>query len=421
MLSNAWELLRDSALFLLLGFLLAALLDALFSRLRLAKLLRGNGRRSVFWATLIGIPLPLCSCSVLPTALTLRRKGAGKGATVSFLISAPETGVTSIFLTYALIGPLMAIYRPIAACVTGLVAGLTQNAVERRFPQASPPAAAEGANQPSGCGADCCREPAALQSPDETAAGEAASPAFSDRPLRTALRHTFVNLFDDIVGWVLLGILAAAAIQTWIPPSTLTSVMGGQLQSMLLMLLIGVPLYVCADASTPIAAALIAGGVSPGAALVFLLAGPATNIGTIGVLARQFGRQAVAIYLASIVVVALAAGALVDLAAGGSARALTANLGEQSLLPEWLKTAGAVAFLAWGVFSVVRLRYLPRGAAWFRAVLKKLANRRSAFETETGAAAQIAVAVDGGLEKWTSQTCTKCSSSPLRQPSSPER
>ncbi len=420
MLSNAWELLRDSALFLLLGFLLAALLDALFSRLRLAKLLRGNGRRSVFWATLIGIPLPLCSCSVLPTALTLRRKGAGKGATVSFLISAPETGVTSIFLTYALIGPLMAIYRPIAACVTGLVAGLTQNAVERRFPPASPPSAA-GTHQHGGCVTDCCGGPAALQSPDETATGEGASPPFSDRPLRTALRHTFVNLFDDIVGWVLLGILAAAAIQTWIPPSTLTSVMGGQLQSMLLMLLIGVPLYVCADASTPIAAALIAGGVSPGAALVFLLAGPATNIGTLGVLARQLGRQAVAIYLASIAVVALAAGALVDLFVGGSARALSANLGEQSLLPEWLKTAGAVAFLAWGVLSVVRLRYLPRGAAWFRAVLKKLANRRSAFETETGAAAQIAVAVDGGLEKWTSPTCTKCSSSPLRRPSSPER
>jgi uncharacterized membrane protein YraQ (UPF0718 family) len=431
-LLNAWEILRDSASFILLGFLLAGFLEVVFSRLRLTRLLRGNGRRSVFWATLIGIPLPLCSCSVLPSALTLRKKGAGKGATLSFLISTPETGITSILLTYGLIGPFMAVLRPLAACVTGLIAGLSQNAVERRFAQdAAPAPAAPSDGEPPGCCDNCRGEPAALEPAESDGSDDIAPASSTGRRLRSALRYTFGELFGDIFGWVMVGILAAAAIQTWVAPDVLSMIIGGPWQSMLLMLLVGVPLFVCAEASTPIAAALMAAGLSPGAALVFLLVGPATNIGSIGVLARQLGRRAVVIYLASIVGVALAAGALANASLGGSAGALTAGALEQPFMPGWLKTAGAVAFLALGIITVFRLRYAPRIATWChtrlsrpvwacvtgtaRSVCAACANPLTSgrpAEAETIGAVGTAVVSDGGTEKWTSPTCIKCSSLP---------
>jgi uncharacterized membrane protein YraQ (UPF0718 family) len=428
----AWDILRDSALFILLGFLLAGLLDAAFSRLRLTRLLRGNGRRSVFWATLIGIPLPLCSCSVLPSALTLRRKGAGRGATLAFLISTPETGITSILLTYGLIGPFLAIYRPIAACVTGLIAGLTQNAVERRFPPTAERAAEDrqGAETRSCCDR-CGRETSGVEAAESDTGSDLASAEPAGHGLSSALRYTFGELFDDVFGWLVIGILAAAAIQTWVPPAVLGRVIGGPWQSMLLMLFIGVPLYVCAEASTPIAAALMAGGLSPGAALVFLLVGPATNIGSIGVLGRQLGRRTLAIYLASIAGTALAAGAVANALLGGSAGAISASAVGQSLLPEWLKTAGAVVFLALGMISALRLRYVPRSAAWLHTRLRWPAGPRIAkagmtpatacaslragertVETEAVGAAETTMVPGGGTEKWTSPTCTKCSSSP---------
>ena len=304
MISIAWSILCESAIFILAGFLIAGLLDALLSGERLIRNLRGTRKRSVLLATLVGVPLPLCSCSVLPTAVTLRNKGAGKGATLSFLISTPETSITSILLTYALLGPFVAIVRPIAACVTALTAGLAENLVDRRL-------SAKGGGEGQLGEAEAERDiPTAGN--DVAGRDDQAGKPREERSIRERLagsmRYAFVDLFDDIFGWLLIGILVAAAIQAFVPAEVLNNFLGSPLRSMLLMVLIGVPLYVCAEGSTPIAAALIAQGMNPGAALVFLLVGPATNIGALGVLHRQLGRRTVIVYLATIILVALVMG-----------------------------------------------------------------------------------------------------------------
>jgi len=345
MLSNTWSILCESAVFIMFGFVIAGLLDAVVPADLVNRLLSGSRRRSVLLATLIGVPLPLCSCSVLPAAVTLRKNGAGKGATLAFLISTPETSATSVLLTYSLLGPLMAVFRPIASCVTALAAGLIENAVERRFPGAAE-------SQPEARSACCCKS--------EPVAGAQPSEIDDKRPsrLRGAMRYAFVKLFDDIFGWILIGILAAAAIQTWLPREVLLRLLGGPIQSMLLMLVIGVPLYICAEASTPVAAALILGGLNPGAALVLLLVGPATNIGSLGVLTQQFGRRSIAIYLATIVVVALIMGVVLNQLLIGRGFVSDIHVMHEPLLPDWLKTLGAVAFLAAGLGTLARNRHV---------------------------------------------------------------
>ena len=349
MLWNFWSILSESALFILVGFLFAALLDALLSGRKLIESLSGTGSRSVFLATLFGAPLPLCSCSVLPTALTLKKQGAGKGATLSFLISTPETSITSVLLTYALLGPFIAIFRPIAACLTALTAGLIENTVEKRFPSPT--------DEPAESDCDC--------SPSESGSDEIPTVATSfSSHLRGKLRYAFVNMFDDLFAWIMLGIVVAATIQAWLPPEILNKILGGELQSMLLMVLIGVPLYVCAEGSTPIAAALIAHGVNPGAAIVFLLVGPATNIGSLGVLYRQLGRRTVIVYLTTIIVVALAMGAVANNLYGGQVASLQARVLDEPLIPTWLKYISALAFLAIGIGSICRQRYFQRLADW---------------------------------------------------------
>jgi len=359
MLWNAWFILCESAVFILVGFFLAGVLEIALTGERAIRLLSGNRSRSVFWATLIGVPLPLCSCSVLPTALTLRRKGASKGATLAFLISTPETGVTSILLTYALLGPVMAVVRPIAACLTALTAGLIENARQRRAPAEEPPhagpapAAGNGAGTACGCG-------------DEPAAGGVGGSAGRTPRFRIALRYAFVDLFDDIFGWIVLGIAVAAAIQVWLPPEVLQRILGGPLQSSLLMVLIGVPLYVCAEASTPIAAVLIAQGMNPGAALVLLLVGPATNIGSLGVLRRELGLRTIIVYLGTIIVVALLLGAALNDVLAGSTVQMAERALEEPFVPSWLKSAGAAVFLAMGAGTLRRRRAADRAASWIR-------------------------------------------------------
>ncbi|MBN1513201.1 MAG: SO_0444 family Cu/Zn efflux transporter, partial [Phycisphaerae bacterium] len=314
------------------------------------RLLSAARSRSVLLAALIGLPLPLCSCSVLPAAIALRRKGASKGATLSFLISTPETSVTSVLLTYGLLGPVMAIVRPVAAAITAVVAGLVETAFERRDGGAAE--GVSGASESGGCPHCAGVEEAA----DELQPIQAR--------LRGALRYAFVDLFDDIFGWVLIGILAAAAIQALLPGVVLSTLFRGSLQSMLVMVVLGIPLYVCAEGSTPIAAALIAQGVSPGAGLVLLLVGPATNIGSLGVLRGVLGRRTVVVYLASIIVVALAAGAVLDnwVSQSGSARHIQAL--SEPFVPQSVKIAGAIAFLLLCVLSMRRRRYVERIVRW---------------------------------------------------------
>ena len=309
---EAINILTQAAPYLLFGYLVAGLLSVFLNRYQsINALLGAPGHRPVYLATLFGIPMPLCSCSVLPAALALRRQGVSKGATASFLISVPETDIISIVLTYALLGPLIAVFRPLAALVTAITTGLVVNRIdtsdeERRQPDGT---AGSGGGPVDSSGADeCCGGSASGGSESEASTGAPAKAGW----LRRALRFGFVEMFDDIMVQLLIGILIAGAVVAWLPGWGLKDAIGGSPITYLIMLAVGIPVYVCATASTPLAVGLIAGGVSPGAALVFLLAGPATNVASLIVLNNQFGRRVLAGYLSAIAVVSVLMGLILD-------------------------------------------------------------------------------------------------------------
>jgi len=291
----------EAAPWLLFGFVLAGAVYVCLPIDKVTAHLGGSGIGAVIKASLIGIPLPLCSCSVIPVAVGLRKQGAGRGAFASFLISTPETGVDSIAVSYALLGPFLAVVRPIAAFVTALAAGLIVGRGD------DPQADAEGASASKG------DDNATCHSCCSGAAGDAvtASPPLLHRAV-TALRYGLVDLFVDLAIWLMLGFVLAGLVSAAIPEGFFERFVGSGLVAMLMILLVSLPLYVCATSSTPVAAALIASGLSPGVALVFLLVGPATNVATMMIVARDLGRRGLLLYVTTIAVVAVLFGLAVD-------------------------------------------------------------------------------------------------------------
>lgn len=349
-------LLNEMAIYLLLGFFLAGLLHAILQRRQgMLAPLAGPGSKPVFLAALIGIPLSLCSCSVLPTGVQLMRRGVRKGPAATFLITVPETDIVSIFLTYSLTGVAMTVFRPVSALITGICAGLAINLVDRggRAAPAAAPSPAGGPVEIAPCDDGC---------------GCAAPPSKRRGLLTEAFRYGFVEFFDDLFLRLLLGILIGAAITVLVPASVLTRFATNPVAAYLAMLALGIPLFVCASASIPIAAGLIAAGFSPGAALVFLLAGPGTNVASILVLMKEFGRLIFAIYLFMIAAVAVAMGALLDtlirrgLVPGPDFSRLTG--GEDSILG-WI---GGALFLLLGAWSFWRRRLDRRFLSWLERV-----------------------------------------------------
>ncbi|MFQ6137316.1 MAG: SO_0444 family Cu/Zn efflux transporter [Candidatus Hydrothermarchaeales archaeon] len=290
---DTFEILRDSSAYLLFGFLIAGLIHVYVQEEKIRRYLGGDGISSIIKASLIGAPLPLCSCGVTPTALGLYRDGASREATVSFLIATPETGADSISISYALLDPIMTVFRPIAAIVTAVMTGLADKFLggdkgEREIHQHS--------EFIEGCGT--C----------ESNREEENKPK-----LRRALEYAFFDFLGDLSRWLIIGFMLAGAISAIIPRGMVQGYLGGGgLFPMLVMLVVGIPLYICATASTPIAAALIAKGLSPGAALVFLLAGPATNIATITIISKALGKRTTAIYVGSIAVVSVVLGVMLN-------------------------------------------------------------------------------------------------------------
>jgi uncharacterized membrane protein YraQ (UPF0718 family) len=285
---------------------------------------------------------------VLPAAVSLRKQGASNGATTAFLISTPESGVDSISITYALLDPIMTIARPVVAFVTAAVAGITENLfgtdsdTTRITPDLSCPV--------DGCcdGQNC--------SPEKHRHHHTFWEKFS-----AGMRFAIGDLWEDLAAWFLIGLVLAGLITALVPPDMFSRYLGSGLPAMLIMLAIGIPLYICATASTPIAAALILKGVSPGAALVFLLAGPATNMASLTVLTGTLGKRATAIYLASIAICAVVFGLIVDqvyVSLGISAQAVVGQASE--IVPEWAGLIGAIAILGmsvkpvWGAIRALR-------------------------------------------------------------------
>ncbi|OFZ80580.1 MAG: hypothetical protein A2583_10315 [Bdellovibrionales bacterium RIFOXYD1_FULL_53_11] len=277
---------------LLLGFLVAGILHVLIPKELLVRHLSRRGFGSVFKAAIIGVPLPLCSCSVIPVSAHLEKNGANRGAIISFLSSTPATGVDSIFATYALLGPVFAILRPLIAFMSGIISGTVVN----YFEKPSVPAAST-ANPEKSCH---CREARTEPVPS------------IKNPVHEIFHYGFVVLPRDIAKWLVIGIAVGGLISTALPTSFIENYLGNHALAYLVMLAIGIPMYVCSTGSIPIAAALMAKGLSPGAALVFLIAGPATNTATIAFIAGKYGKKTLAIYLGTIAVIAIVSAILLD-------------------------------------------------------------------------------------------------------------
>jgi len=285
----AWEM----APFVVLGLLAAVGVYALFPKDRIEQLLGRRGIGSTVKAALVGIPLPLCSCGVVPTALSLKKRGASDGATVSFLVSTPETGVDSIAVTYALINPAMTILRPVAAFISAVITGLLVEGLSRRQDDAK----VVDADTCVVCGDDNCANNHSRRS-----------------RLAGSFRYVLNDFLPDIANWLVLGIVVSGILAASLPGDLFVG--ATSLGQMAMVIAIGVPLYICASASTPIAAVLLAKGMTPGAALVFLLVGPATNIASLIVIARVLGKRTAAIYLGGVVISSLAIGLTVNAAFG---------------------------------------------------------------------------------------------------------
>jgi uncharacterized membrane protein YraQ (UPF0718 family) len=364
LLQNAIDIWTEAAPWLIFGLIVAGALKVWFPTAWVQRWLGGDGAAAVVKAALIGTPIPLCSCSVLPAAITLRRSGASKGATVSFLIATPENGADSLAVSYALLGPVMTIARPLAAVASAITAGLmtswtTRN--ERDGVQVSGEDGSTDLDQSAGFdqSADleggvehCCA--------DGSEHGQDAISARST--IVQGMRFAAVDLMEDIIVWLLVGIVLAAVVRGFASTEWMTQ-WGSGLPAMLVMLLVAMPMYICATASTPVAAALLLAGISPGTVLVFLLAGPATNVGSLGIVRRELGTAATISYLVGVCGVAIIAGLLFDGLMEWTGIDVSAQAAATShLVPPWLAVTSAI------VLAVLAVRALLVKAKAFWAV-----------------------------------------------------
>ena len=316
-----YALTCEMAPYLLLGFLLAGILHVFVPRRVYSLYLSKNNFRSVLLSALFGVPLPLCSCGVIPTAMSMRKEGASKGATVSFLISTPQTGVDSIAATASLLGPAFAVIRPLVAFITAIFGGMLTCIFGKKDKDEELQNIGQKEKLPSGFIAKC----------------------------REALKYGFSDMIGDIGKNLVIGLLIAGAISVLVPDDFFDTFADKPILNMLLVLLISAPMYVCATGSVPIAAALMLKGMSPGAALVLLMAGPATNMASIMVVGKVLGRRTLLIYMVSIIAGALGFGILTDTLLPASWFELhdghiasACCHGHESVIPLWKQISAAI-------------------------------------------------------------------------------
>lgn len=380
-IKNFIDLSAEASPWLLLGLLIAGLMKAWVPSKILSKHL-GKGKSAIIKAALIGAPLPLCSCGVIPVATELRRSGASAPATASFLVATPETGIDSVSVSYALLGPIFAFYRPFAAIMSAIITGLLVSGIKEediKSPMtdvkqsgtsccsSKPSTPVDNPTEPavsSCCSSNspvkeikveaktssCCSSATATGTVTMSEVSPIPSSAFTDffEKTKMGVYYAATKLIDDIIIWLAIGLLFAAIIRTFLPEDFLLSY-GSGLPAMLLMIVISIPMYICATASTPIAAGFIMAGLSPGTALVFMMAGPATNISTLGVIKNEMGGAVLIRYLLGVALCAIGFASLLDF----SLNYYAINISEQmqhshELLPYWfgLTCAALIALLA---------------------------------------------------------------------------
>ena len=291
-------ILYDMSPYLLLGFLIAGILHVYMPSVLYKKYFYKNSTRSVVNAALLGVPLPLCSCGVIPTALSLKKDGASDGATVSFLVSTPQTGADSILATYSILGLGFAIFRSIAAFLLGIIGGVFVDKCEAKN--------IEKETKIDSKLKSCCCHSSHEHKSDEC------NDTNKKKGIIDVLHYAFIHMIDSYGKWLMIGLLVAAAITTFVPDSAFVLFKEYYILNILLILLISVPMYICATGSIPIALSLIMKGISPGAAFVFLMAGPATNFASLIILKKELGTRKTAIYLFTIVVGAILCAIFID-------------------------------------------------------------------------------------------------------------
>jgi uncharacterized protein len=354
-----WLELCEMSPYLVAGFIIAGFLSALIKPAMVERHLGGKGFLPILKAAAFGIPLPLCSCGVLPVSASLRRHGASKGATAAFLISTPETGADGILVSYSMLGPVVAVFRPVAAFVMSLLGGVLVNAFGSR---------GEGKEILPTCEGACC------------------APGGGRSKVREALRYGLVTLPQDLAGALLVGLVLAALIAALVPASALQSVGGGAM-GMLVMMAASIPIYVCATASVPIAWAAIAKGISPGAALVFLIMGPVTNATTIATIWRIMGKRTAIVYFATVVAGAVASGTMLNALDGIFSFNIASHI--QGHVHQHETTGGMFATVS----SVVLLAML--GLGLYRSMREKMAGVPKAAKEAHGEEALTTLAVEG--------------------------
>jgi uncharacterized membrane protein YraQ (UPF0718 family) len=329
---------------LLFGLVFAGLLKVYFPQKHIDKYLGKPNFKSAVNASVLGVPLPLCSCGVIPTGISFYKNGASKGAVNSFLISTPQTGVDSIFATYAMLGWPFAIIRPLVAFSTGILGGVLTNWLMKEKPKPEP------VINPMFAGLrPDVKKPAAVCKDDDC--GCSTPPQKEAHSLIRAANYAFVELLQDIAKWLLLGFLAATLISVLLPDGFFTMFKGYGFIEILVVLAASVPLYICATGSIPIAAVLLMKGVSPGAALVFMMAGPATNVATITVIGKTMGKKSLLIYLGSIIGGAVFFGLLTNwlIPADFILSKMTHNHGDgmaHEMLPQWVGITSSVILIS---------------------------------------------------------------------------
>jgi len=404
-LREVWTLWLEMGIYLVFGFAIAGILSRILKTEFIARHLGPNSLGSIAKASLIGVPLPLCSCGVVPVALSLHQRGASRSATVAFLISTPETGVDSILVTYALLGPVFAIVRPIAAFLNGLLGGAMVALAEPngkktqqdesdcgsdsasgvvRFASLtstlrcdaatshSADAIADGPGAATSHSADAIADGPGLATSHSAASQPASQPAQRVSLLRNAVlafRYGFMDFPREIAGWLVFGIILAGALAHFLPKDFMSLHLGSGFKAMAVMALIGIPLYICSTASVPVVAMMVMhGGLSAGAALVFLICGPATNAAGLTMVVKTLGRKTAALYLASIVITSFACGYLLDLlyTSSGTSLAHQAMHRHEEMAPAWLTWLGAA-----GLALVVLGALARNGADKLRARKEK--------------------------------------------------
>ena len=383
-INNFIELSAEAGPWLLLGLIIAGLMKAWVPTEMLSKHL-GKGKSAIIKAALIGAPLPLCSCGVIPVATELRRSGASVSATASFLVSTPETGIDSVSVSYALLGPIFAIYRPFAAIMSAIITGLLVSTVKNEdikkpiseSTKSTMSCCASAANKkpeteqktPKNCcdsksvkkitteKVNTCCSTNLTSSTTNTSTVEVANIKKSStaylsedfvKKTKTGLYYASTKLIDDIIVWLAIGVIFATIIRTFLPEDFLLSY-GSGLPAMLLMIAISIPMYICATASTPIAAGFILAGLSPGTALVFMMAGPATNISTLGVIKSEMGNAVLIRYLLGVALCALGFALFLDYGLSFFAIDITDQMTHShEMLPQWfgIGCATLITFLA---------------------------------------------------------------------------